>query len=77
MDGNDFLYGNTGGNSVSGGGGNYLDGGNGDDVIVRGADSDVMVGGPGKEYFDCNEGSDRILDFDPTIETKSQACEFF
>ena len=76
MDGNDFLYDDTGGNSITGGGGNYIDGGNGDDVIVGGSDSDVMVGGPGKDYFDCNEGTDRLLDFDPNTETKSQACEF-
>jgi Ca2+-binding RTX toxin-like protein len=77
LDGDDFLYGDTGGNLLTGGGGNYLGGGKGNDVLVGFVDSDVMKGGPGRDYFDCNEGTDQILDFNPDEDTKTQNCEFF
>jgi hypothetical protein len=36
---------------------------------------DVLTGGPGKDYFDCNEDIDRILEFDPDEDTANVNCE--
>jgi Ca2+-binding RTX toxin-like protein len=77
MDGNDYIFGDIGGNLLFGGGSNYLEGGDGDDVLIGSLDSDVMKGGLGRDYFECSEATDVILDFDPTKDTKSQNCEFF
>jgi hypothetical protein len=59
MDGNDFLYGDTEGNAVFGGGGNYSDRDNGDDVLVSGPENGVLRGGPGKNFFDCEREQNR------------------
>ena len=53
----------------------YLDGGNGDDHIFGGSLNDVLKGGPGNDFFDCNEGLDRVLDFDPDEDTANVNCE--
>jgi Ca2+-binding RTX toxin-like protein len=53
----------------------YLDGGNGDDHIFGGSLNDVLKGGPGNDFFDCNEGIDRVLDFDPDEDTANVNCE--
>jgi Ca2+-binding RTX toxin-like protein len=53
----------------------YLDGGNGNDHIFGGSLNDVLKGGPGHDFFDCNEGLDRVLDFDPDDDTANVNCE--
>ena len=53
----------------------YLDGGNGDDHLFGGSLNDVLTGGPGRDFYDCNEGLDRVLDFDPDEDTANVNCE--
>lgn len=53
----------------------YLDGGNGNDHIFGGSLNDVLKGGPGHDFFDCNEGLDRVLDFNPDEDTANVNCE--
>jgi hypothetical protein len=36
-----------------------------------------MIGGPGKDFFDCGEGTDVIIDYNPNEDTKLSTCEFF
>jgi Ca2+-binding RTX toxin-like protein len=75
-DGNDYLYSDAGSNFIAGGGGGQLYGGSGNDHIFGGSDNDVLVGGSGNDVFDCNEGQDRVLDFDKTKDTANSNCEF-
>jgi Ca2+-binding RTX toxin-like protein len=44
--------------------------------LFGGPDNDVLVGGSGNDVFDCNEGSDRVLDFDSSKDTANSNCEF-
>ena len=50
-------------------------GGAGDDHLFGASDNDVLSGGPGKDFFDCNEGFDRVLDFNPDEDTANPNCE--
>jgi Ca2+-binding RTX toxin-like protein len=75
-DGNDYLYSDAGSNFIAGGGGGQLYGGAGNDHIFGGSDNDVLIGGSGNDVFDCNEGQDRVLDFDSTKDTANSNCEF-
>lgn len=52
-----------------------LDGGKGDDYLLGSSSNDLFIGGPGHDYFDCNEGIDRILDFNPKEDTVNNNCE--
>lgn len=75
QDGNDVIFGDSGTNVVFGGGGNTLYGGAGDDKLFGGSDDDILVGGSGHDSFDCNEGSDTVVDYDPQDDTVNPNCE--
>ena len=50
----------------------FVDGGKGKKYYyLYGSGNDVLVGGPGKEVsaFDCGEGIDQVLDFNPKEDT--------
>ena len=53
----------------------FVDGGKGDDHLYGGSGNDVLVGGPGHDVFDCCEGIDQVLDFNPKEDTLSTNCE--
>ena len=52
-----------------------FDGGKGDDHLIGSSANDLFIGGPGHDYFDCNEGLDKILDFNPKEDTVNNNCE--
>ena len=52
-----------------------VDGGKGDDHLYGSSANDVLVGGPGHDVFDCGEGIDQVLDFNPKEDTLSTNCE--
>ncbi|MGI9012335.1 MAG: calcium-binding protein [Nitrososphaeraceae archaeon] len=75
--GSDKLYGGPGTDILqSGEGPDLLIGGNGDDELYGGAGDDVSIGGKGANFFDCGDGNDIIIDFDPDKgDTQSGNCE--
>jgi RTX calcium-binding nonapeptide repeat (4 copies) len=75
QNGNDVIFGDSGSSIVFGGGGNLMFGGEGDDKLYGGSDNDVLVGGPGHDLFECNEGSDRVIDYNPDEDTANPNCE--
>ena len=52
-----------------------LDGGKGDDTLIGTSGNEFYIGGPGHDYFDCNEGIDTVLDFNPNEDTANVNCE--
>jgi len=76
-DGSDKLYGGPDSDILQGGvGADLLIGGNGDDELYGGAGDDVSIGGKGVNFFDCGDGNDIIIDFDPGKgDTQSGNCE--
>jgi Ca2+-binding RTX toxin-like protein len=76
-DGSDKLYGGPDSDILQGGvGADLLIGGNGDDELYGGAGDDVSIGGKGVNFFDCGDGNDIIIDFDPSKgDTQSGNCE--
>ena len=44
---------------------------------MYGADNhDVLIGGPGADYFDCGNGADAVLCFNPRqVDTHADNCE--
>lgn len=52
-----------------------LDGGEGDDHLIGTSGNEFYKGGPGRDYFDCNEGIDTVLDFNTKEDTASVNCE--
>ena len=75
--GSDKLYGGPGIDILQAGDGpDLLIGANGDDELYGGPGEDVSIGGKGANYFDCGDGSDVIVDFDPNKgDTQSGNCE--
>ena len=68
FDGNDVLIGDAGNDALFGGAGNEsILGEAGDDFIVGGTGNDGLRGGAGKDtfFFSANDGTDRLVDFDP------------
>jgi Ca2+-binding RTX toxin-like protein len=69
-DGNDDLFGDAGDDTLVGSGGSdYLDGGDGNDTLIsefRQPRTDQQTNLPDDFAFDKDDGSDTILDFDPT-----------
>jgi Ca2+-binding RTX toxin-like protein len=71
--GNDVIEGNTGNDSIDssagddylfgGPGPNNLTGGVGNDTLIGGPNSDTLTGGAGQDTFVCNQGIDKVLDF--------------
>src|SRR5215207_4284559 len=48
----------------------------GNDELYGGAGNDVIIGGKGVNFFDCGDGNDIIIDFDPDKgDTQSGNCE--
>lgn len=52
-----------------------LDGGKGDDYLLGQNSDEFFIGGPGNDYFDCNEGIDIVLDFNANEDTVNSNCE--
>jgi hypothetical protein len=85
-EGNDKILGSQGSDKIYGGpdtdiiqageGADLLVGGNGDDELYGGVGDDVSIGGKGVNFFDCGDGSDILVDFDPDKgDTQSGNCE--
>ena len=85
-EGNDKILGSQGSDKIYGGpdtdiiqageGADLLVGGNGDDELYGGTGDDVSIGGKGVNFFDCGDGSDILVDFDPEKgDTQSGNCE--
>ena len=76
-DGSDKLYGGPDTDVLQAGpGADLLIGGNGNDELYGGAGDDVSIGGKGVNFFDCGDGNDIIIDFDPDKgDTQSGNCE--
>ena len=75
--GSDKIYGGPGSDIIQAGeGADLLVGGNGDDELYGGTGDDVSIGGKGVNFFDCGDGNDIIVDFDPDKgDTQSGNCE--
>ena len=75
--GSDKLYGGPGIDILQAGEGpDLLIGANGDDELYGGPGEDVLIGGKGANYFDCGDGNDIIVDFDPGKgDAQSGNCE--
>jgi Ca2+-binding RTX toxin-like protein len=75
--GSDKIYGGPGTDIIQAGeGADLLVGGNGDDELYGGIGDDVSIGGKGVNFFDCGDGNDIIVDFDPDKgDTQSGNCE--
>ena len=52
-----------------------LVGGEGNDHLFGGSGNDVLIGGPGHDSFECSEGIDRVLDYNPNEDTVNVNCE--
>ncbi len=85
-EGNDKILGSLGSDKLYGGpdsdilqageGSDLLVGGNGDDELYGGVGDDVSIGGKGVNFFDCGDGNDIIIDFDPNKgDTQTGNCE--
>jgi Ca2+-binding RTX toxin-like protein len=76
-DGNDKLFGGSGRDVLQGGfGSDFLYGGPGNDELYSGPGDDVLIGGKSSDYFDCGDGYDTIIDFEPQSgDTKAENCE--
>jgi hypothetical protein len=76
-DGNDKLFGGDGKDVLQGGfGSDFLYGGPGNDELYSGPGDDVLIGGKSADYFDCSDGYDTIIDFEPLKgDTKAENCE--
>ena len=69
-EGNDFLSGSPGANTLAGGGGNdVLDGGDGPDSLLGESGSDQLTGGSGVDAYDGGEENDNVTAFDGLAET--------
>ena len=75
--GSDKLYGGPGIDILTAGEGpDLLIGANGDDELYGGPGEDVSIGGKGANYFDCGDGNEVIVDFDPDKgDAQSGNCE--
>jgi hypothetical protein len=76
-DGNDKLFGGDDKDVLQGGfGSDFLYGGPGNDELYSGPGDDILIGGKGADYFDCSDGYDTIIDFEPLKgDTKAENCE--
>ena len=85
-EGNDRILGSQGSDKLYGGpdtdilqageGADLLVGGNGNDELYGGVGDDVSIGGKGVNFFDCGDGNDILVDFDPDKgDTQSGNCE--
>ena len=76
-DGNDRLFGERGKDVLQAGfGADLLIAGSGNDELYAGPGDDVLVGGAGSDYYDCGDGYDVVVDFDPTKgDTTADNCE--
>ncbi|NOJ30177.1 MAG: hypothetical protein DA328_08440 [Nitrososphaeraceae archaeon] len=64
--GSDKTYGGPDDDIIQAGSGpDLLVGGDGDDELYGGEGDDVLIGGKGINFFDCGDGNDIIVDFDP------------
>src|SRR5215203_6421023 len=84
--GNDVIEGNTGNDNINGSEGddyliggpgrNTLNGGTGNDTLIGGPNSDTLTGGEGQDIFVCNQGNDKVLDFNTTEgDIRLNGCE--
>ena len=75
--GNDTIHGNRGHDRIRAGvGDDLIFGDSGNDKLFGGPDDDTLTGGPGKDSFNCRDGDDTVIDFDPAKnETISANCE--
>jgi Ca2+-binding RTX toxin-like protein len=71
------LYGGPNNDVLQAGfGGVFLVGGPGNYELYGRAGYDVLIGGGGADYFDCGDGQDTIVDFDPAKgDTQAGNCE--
>ena len=76
-DGNDRLFGERGKDVLQAGfGADLLIAGSGNDELYAGPGDDVLVGGAGSDYYDCGDGYDVVVDFNPTKgDTTADNCE--
>jgi hypothetical protein len=76
-DGNDKLYGGPDNDVLLAGiGSDLLVGDKGNDELYSGPGDDVLIGGKSADYFDCSDGYDTIIDFEPLKgDTKAENCE--
>lgn len=77
--GNDQLMGQDGNDNLFGGfDDDLLVGGPGNDHLFGDVGNDVLVGGSGANYFDCGDGIDTVLDFNPSQgDVMAGNCELF
>lgn len=75
--GSDKTYGGPDDDIIQAGSGpDLLVGGDGDDELYGGEGDDVLIGGKGINFFDCGDGNDIIVDFDPDKgDTQIGNCE--
>jgi Ca2+-binding RTX toxin-like protein len=73
----DKLYGGKGNDVLMGSYENdYLSGGDGNDQLFGGDHDDTLRGGKGANLFNCGNGFDVIVDFDPQNgDTRTNDCE--
>jgi Ca2+-binding RTX toxin-like protein len=71
------LYGGHGDDILFGGfDEDYINGGPGNDELYGWFGDDILEGGPGADYFDCGDGQDLIVDFNPLQgDTHADNCE--
>ncbi len=76
-DGNNQLFGEDGKDNVIGGQfDDLLSGGNDNDHLAGVAGDDTMLGGAGANFFDCGDGMDTIIDYNPSKgDVISNNCE--
>ena len=76
-EGNNQLFGEDGDDNVIGGvGDDLLSGGKGNDHLAGVEGDDTMIGEAGANFFDCGEGMDTIIDYNPSKgDVISNNCE--
>ena len=44
--------------------------------MIAAAGDDIMIGGPGADFFDCGDGTDSVIDYSPSQgDVLSNNCE--
>ena len=77
-EGSDLLFGGRGSDQINGGeGDDIMFGGRGRDTITGGAGDDLLFGGQGVDTFtfETGDGSDRIVDFRPSVARRNRFIE--